>query len=99
MRCRLQYLKDSIDGIVNFFESSTAVSQTIALETAAAVQVCNICHGVKSCKNDCILGLYALVMVISLVTVDLRNGKMGSSKYAISVCCQYFCWNFPICRA
>lgn len=40
--CRLQYLKDSIDGIVNFFESSTAVSQTIALETAAAVQVCLI---------------------------------------------------------
>jgi vacuolar protein sorting-associated protein 13A/C len=34
----MTYLKDSIDGIVNFFESSTAVSQTIALETAAAVQ-------------------------------------------------------------
>ncbi|CAF2233174.1 unnamed protein product [Brassica napus] len=36
--CYMTYLKDSIDGIVNFFESSTAVSQTIALETAAAVQ-------------------------------------------------------------
>lgn len=34
-----QYLKDSIDQIVKFFESNTAVSQTIALETAAAVQV------------------------------------------------------------
>lgn len=34
-----QYLKDSIDEIVKFFESNTAVSQTIALETAAAVQV------------------------------------------------------------
>lgn len=40
--CYMTYLKDSIDGIVNFFESSTAVSQTIALETAAAVQVCLI---------------------------------------------------------
>jgi vacuolar protein sorting-associated protein 13A/C len=37
-----QYLKDSIDGIINFFESSKAVSQTIALETAAAVQVPSI---------------------------------------------------------
>ncbi|VVA93348.1 unnamed protein product [Arabis nemorensis] len=36
--CYMTYLKDAIDGIVNFFESSTAVSQTIALETAAAVQ-------------------------------------------------------------
>ncbi|CAN8324888.1 unnamed protein product [Cochlearia groenlandica] len=36
--CYMTYLKDSIDGIVNFFESSTVVSQTIALETAAAVQ-------------------------------------------------------------
>lgn len=34
-----QYIKDSIDQIVKFFESNTAVSQTIALETAAAVQV------------------------------------------------------------
>jgi vacuolar protein sorting-associated protein 13A/C len=41
--CYMTYLKDSIDGIVNFFESSTAVSQTIALETAAAVQVCPLC--------------------------------------------------------
>ena len=32
-------MKDSIDQIVKFFESDTAVSQTIALETAAAVQV------------------------------------------------------------
>jgi len=32
-------MKDSIDQIVKFFESNTAVSQTIALETAAAVQV------------------------------------------------------------
>ncbi|XP_057978559.1 uncharacterized protein LOC131164992 isoform X2 [Malania oleifera] len=37
--CYVIYLKDSIDQIVNFFESNTAVSQTIALETAAAVQV------------------------------------------------------------
>lgn len=40
--CFFQYLKDSIDGIINFFESSNAVSQTIALETAAAVQVPSI---------------------------------------------------------
>jgi hypothetical protein len=38
-----QYLKDSIEQIINFFESNTAVSQTIALETAAAVQVCLSC--------------------------------------------------------
>ncbi|KAJ7011238.1 hypothetical protein NC653_001613 [Populus alba x Populus x berolinensis] len=37
--CYMTYLKDSIDGIINFFESSNAVSQTIALETAAAVQM------------------------------------------------------------
>lgn len=37
--CYMTYLKDSIDGIINFFESSKAVSQTIALETAAAVQM------------------------------------------------------------
>ncbi|XP_010540792.1 PREDICTED: uncharacterized protein LOC104814451 [Tarenaya hassleriana] len=36
--CYMTYLKDSIDGIVNFFGSSTAVSQTVALETAVAVQ-------------------------------------------------------------
>lgn len=34
-----QYLKDSIDSIINFFESNAGVSQKIALETAAAVQV------------------------------------------------------------
>uniref|UniRef100_A0A6N2K527 PH domain-containing protein n=1 Tax=Salix viminalis TaxID=40686 RepID=A0A6N2K527_SALVM len=37
--CYMTYLKDSIDGIINFFETSNAVSQTIALETAAAVQM------------------------------------------------------------
>lgn len=37
--CYMTYLKDSIDQIINFFESNTAVSQTIALETAAAVQM------------------------------------------------------------
>ncbi|CAH9120085.1 unnamed protein product [Cuscuta europaea] len=37
--CYITYLKDSIDQIVNFFESNAAVSQTIALETAAAVQM------------------------------------------------------------
>nr|XP_027080056.1 uncharacterized protein LOC113703042 isoform X2 [Coffea arabica] len=37
--CYVTYLKDSIDGIVNFFESNAAVSQTVALETAAAVQM------------------------------------------------------------
>lgn len=35
----VQYLKDSLDQIIQFFESNTAVSQTVALETAAAVQV------------------------------------------------------------
>ena len=34
-----QYLKESIDQIIDFFGSNTAVSQTIAVETAAAVQV------------------------------------------------------------
>lgn len=34
-----QYLKDSIDRIINFFESNTVVSRAVALETAAAVQV------------------------------------------------------------
>ncbi|KAK7307747.1 hypothetical protein VNO77_41077 [Canavalia gladiata] len=37
--CYMTYIKDSIDQIVKFFESNTAVSQTIALETAAAVQM------------------------------------------------------------
>lgn len=34
-----QYLKDAIEQIVSFFESSTAVGQTVVLETAAALQV------------------------------------------------------------
>jgi len=33
------YMKESIDQIVKLFESDTAVSQTIVLETAAAVQM------------------------------------------------------------
>ncbi|KAF8380627.1 hypothetical protein HHK36_028116 [Tetracentron sinense] len=37
--CYMTYLKDSIDQIAAFFKSSTVVSQTIALETAAAVQM------------------------------------------------------------
>ncbi|KAK7309084.1 hypothetical protein RJT34_05549 [Clitoria ternatea] len=37
--CYMTYMKDSIDQIVKFFDSNTAVSQTIALETAAAVQM------------------------------------------------------------
>ncbi|KAK3008800.1 hypothetical protein RJ639_013898 [Escallonia herrerae] len=37
--CYMTYLKDSIDRIVTFFESNVAVSQTIALETAAALQM------------------------------------------------------------
>ncbi|KAI3918587.1 hypothetical protein MKX01_041907, partial [Papaver californicum] len=37
--CYMTYLKDSIDQIINFFDSSSAVSQTIAMETAAAVQM------------------------------------------------------------
>ncbi|XP_043697676.1 uncharacterized protein LOC122648528 isoform X2 [Telopea speciosissima] len=36
--CYMTYVKDPIDEIISFFESST-VSQTIALETAAAVQM------------------------------------------------------------
>ncbi|KAL5551261.1 hypothetical protein UlMin_001437, partial [Ulmus minor] len=36
--CYVTYMKDTIDQIINFFQSNTAVSQTIALETAAAVQ-------------------------------------------------------------
>lgn len=34
-----QYLKDSIGQIIKFFESNAGVSQKLALETAAAVQV------------------------------------------------------------
>ncbi|KAI3710546.1 hypothetical protein L2E82_40329 [Cichorium intybus] len=37
--CYVTYLKNSIDQIVNFFESNAAVSQKIALETAAAMQL------------------------------------------------------------
>ncbi|XP_059641926.1 uncharacterized protein LOC132283907 [Cornus florida] len=37
--CYVTYLKDSIDQITSFFESNAAISQTIALETAAAVQM------------------------------------------------------------
>ncbi|KAL5230936.1 hypothetical protein ABZP36_029712 [Zizania latifolia] len=37
--CYITYLKDSIDQIVAFFKSSPTISQTLALETAAAVQM------------------------------------------------------------
>ncbi|XP_052211647.1 uncharacterized protein LOC127814276 isoform X2 [Diospyros lotus] len=37
--CYVTYLKDSFDRIINFFESNAAISQTIAVETAAAVQM------------------------------------------------------------
>lgn len=37
--CYMTYLKESIDQIIDFFGSNTAVSQTIAVETAAAVQM------------------------------------------------------------
>ncbi|KAM7253783.1 hypothetical protein ACFE04_031465 [Oxalis oulophora] len=37
--CYMTYLKDPIDEIVKFFENNAAISQTIALETAAAVQM------------------------------------------------------------
>ncbi|MQL82370.1 hypothetical protein Taro_014851 [Colocasia esculenta] len=37
--CYMTYLKDSIDHIISFFRSSSAISQTLALETAAAVQM------------------------------------------------------------
>ncbi|XP_052483685.1 uncharacterized protein LOC128039276 [Gossypium raimondii] len=37
--CYVTYLKDSLDEIAKFFESNTAVSHTIALETATAVQM------------------------------------------------------------
>ncbi|XP_062073801.1 uncharacterized protein LOC133778015 isoform X2 [Humulus lupulus] len=37
--CYVTYMKDTIDQIINFFQSSTAVSQTLALEAAAAVQM------------------------------------------------------------
>ncbi|KAL9231233.1 hypothetical protein vseg_006486 [Gypsophila vaccaria] len=36
--CYMTYLKDSVDQIVNFFDS-TSISQTLAVETAAAVQM------------------------------------------------------------
>ncbi|GAB2273666.1 hypothetical protein Dimus_008448 [Dionaea muscipula] len=37
--CYMTYLKGSVDQIVKFFESNTVVSNKIALETAAAVQM------------------------------------------------------------
>ncbi|KAK3153327.1 hypothetical protein QOZ80_2BG0170820 [Eleusine coracana subsp. coracana] len=37
--CYITYLKDSIDQIIGFFKSSPTISQTLALETAAAVQM------------------------------------------------------------
>ncbi|XP_058084436.1 uncharacterized protein LOC131232245 isoform X2 [Magnolia sinica] len=37
--CYMTYLKESIDQIISFFKRSTAISQTIALETAAAMQM------------------------------------------------------------
>ncbi|KAH9321017.1 hypothetical protein KI387_015656, partial [Taxus chinensis] len=37
--CYVTYLKAVVDQITSFFESSSAVSQTVALETAAAVQM------------------------------------------------------------
>ncbi|XP_057487524.1 uncharacterized protein LOC130773593 isoform X2 [Actinidia eriantha] len=37
--CYVTYLKDSLDQIISFFESNTVVSQAVALETAAAVQM------------------------------------------------------------
>ncbi|BFG31191.1 hypothetical protein CerSpe_174650 [Prunus speciosa] len=43
--CYVTYLKDVIGQIIKFFRSNTAVSQTIALETAAAMQM--TINGVK----------------------------------------------------
>ncbi|XP_022737877.1 uncharacterized protein LOC111290709 isoform X2 [Durio zibethinus] len=37
--CYVTYLKDPLNEVIKFFESNTAVSQTIALETATAVQM------------------------------------------------------------
>ncbi|XP_073111690.1 uncharacterized protein [Elaeis guineensis] len=37
--CYMTYLKESIDQVIAFFKSSPTVSQTLALETAAAVQM------------------------------------------------------------
>uniref|UniRef100_J3N503 PH domain-containing protein n=1 Tax=Oryza brachyantha TaxID=4533 RepID=J3N503_ORYBR len=37
--CYITYLKDSIDQIIEFFKSSPTISQTLAIETAAAVQM------------------------------------------------------------
>ncbi|PPD75818.1 hypothetical protein GOBAR_DD27246 [Gossypium barbadense] len=37
--CYATFLKESIDEVINFFESNIAVSQTMAVETATAVQM------------------------------------------------------------
>ncbi|KAI6702353.1 hypothetical protein NL676_011489 [Syzygium grande] len=37
--CYVTYLKDSIDQVIKFFEGNSGVSQKLALETAAAVQM------------------------------------------------------------
>lgn len=55
----VQYLKDSIDQIVGFFKSSTAISQTIALETAAAMQVLfPLEFGLNFCKIEVTFGFW-----------------------------------------
>lgn len=60
-----QYLKDSIDQIVGFFKSSTAISQTIALETAAAMQVLfPLEFGLNFCKIELTLVLEAHIILI-----------------------------------
>ncbi|TMX02660.1 hypothetical protein EJD97_020565 [Solanum chilense] len=51
--CYVTYLKDSIDQIINFFESNAAVSQTIALETAAAVQTISMHTGCGGWTLQC----------------------------------------------
>nr|XP_009413254.1 PREDICTED: uncharacterized protein LOC103994598 isoform X1 [Musa acuminata subsp. malaccensis] len=37
--CYITYIKESVDQVVAFFKSSSSISQTLALETAAAVQM------------------------------------------------------------
>ncbi|KAL6008541.1 hypothetical protein ACLOJK_034054 [Asimina triloba] len=36
--CYMMYLRDSVDQVINFFKSNTAISQTITFDTAAAMQ-------------------------------------------------------------
>jgi hypothetical protein len=68
-----QYLKDSVEQIIKFFESNTAVSQTIALETAAAVQVCFIFAGPLIVSFGVSSKYYPVLLELSIITAEMHG--------------------------